>query len=332
MAVVPVDDLCRAVVDALSAAGASPVAARTSAEAIVYAETSGVQSHGLSRVKPLVEQLKSGKINGAATFTAVESGPALRLVDANFGLGYAAAACATDSVVRGLKTSPVVVAAVSRSHHFGMAGRYSELIAEAGYVAFVCSSTFGAVAPVGGHRSLLGNPPLSVAAPRADAPPVVIDLAPAVVARGNIAAAAARGDAIPAGWARDEQGLPTTDAAAAMRGTLQTIGGDKGVVLAMLVDVLVAALTVSCLPGEASSVFTPEGPPPQLGHLLVGFDPAEFGVDATARVSSYVDSLTGDGMRVPGERRRKNRQAAAVHGVAVDDLLWQELLNRLSQI
>ncbi|WSA77369.1 Ldh family oxidoreductase [Streptomyces sp. NBC_01799] len=325
---VAVEELTDVIAGKLARSGAVPRSAAVTAEGLVYAEASGIASHGLVRVRPLAEQLRSGKINGAAVFTPVAKGAALRLIDANHGLGYAAAASATEAVIGALDgATPVAVAAVSRSHHFGVAGRYTEQLAAAGYVGMALSSTFGAIAPVGGARALLGNPPVSVAVPRGDGEPVVIDLAPAVTARGRIAAAAERDESIPLGWARDEHGRETTDAAAAMRGTLEAIGGDKGVVLAMLADVLVAALTVSDLPGEASSVFTPDGPPPRLGHVVIGFDPGAFGVDTESKSKAYVAALSagGAGMRVPGQRRRERRAEAADRGVEVGAETWAYL-------
>lgn len=321
---VGVTELTAAVAGKLMRSGASPDSAAVTAEAVVYAETSGIASHGLVRVRPLAEQLHSGKINGKAVFTPVAKGEALRLIDAEHGLGYAAAARATEAVIEAIASAPLAVAAVSRSHHFGVAGRYTEQLAEAGYVGMALSSTFGAIAPIGGTRALLGNPPVSVAVPQRDGDPAVIDLAPAVTARGRIAAAAERAEPIPPGWARDEHGRETTDAAAAMRGTLQAIGGDKGVVLAMLVDVLVAALTDSDLPGEASSVFTPDGPPPRLGHVILGFDPRAFGTDVGERMQAYVMALSADSadMRVPGERRRARRAQAVARGVDVAADTW----------
>lgn len=329
MPLVAHNELVDVVARVLEAAGSTPAGARVTAEAIGYAQASGIASHGLVRVRPLVEQLHSGKINGAAVPSVQAIGESLRLVDAQFGLGYAAAATATDAVLELLVTAPVAVAAVSRSHHFGVAGYYTERLAEAGFVGLAVSGTFGAIAPVGGRAPLLGNPPLSVAVPRADGDPVVVDLAPAVVARGNIVTAAARGDRIPLGWALDENGEPTDDPQAAMRGTLSAIGGGKGVILAMLADILVLTLTRSNAPGVGSSVFTADGPPPELGHVIIGFDPRRFGVpDAAQRVQAYVSALVHDGrgMRVAGERRRTARQYAFEQGVDADAALWADLL------
>ena len=96
------------------------------------------------------------------------------------------------------------------------------------------------------------------------------------VARGKILTAAQKGEPIPAGWAVDAEGAPTTDAAAALKGALQPIGGAKGAALALMVEVLAVALTGARFGFEASSFFDAEGAPPGVGQLLVAIDAARL--------------------------------------------------------
>lgn len=328
MARVTCDQLEDAILNSLTAAGATPADARLTTSALVYAEGSGLKSHGLLRLGPLLEQLRSGKINRRPQRSARQAGETVWLIDGDYGMGFPAAQEAVNATIRTLKTSPVVIASVSKSHQLGAAGYYAEQIALDGYVGFVTSTTFGAIAPIGGRTPILGNPPLALAVPRTGQHPIVVDMAPAVVARGNIAAAARRGDKIPATWALDEEGVPTDDPHAAMRGTLNAIGGQKGVLLAMLVDLLLITLTNANLPRETSSVFTPDGPPPNLGHLVLGFDPVRFDVtDAADRCARYVASMLSDSdeMHAPGTRRRKLRAEAKANGLVVDDSMWAEV-------
>ena len=102
-----------------------------------------------------------------------------------------------------------------------------------------------------------------------DAPPIVVDLALSQVARGKILTAAQKGEPVPADWAVDQHGKPTTDAKAALKGALQPIGGAKGAALALMVEVLAVALTGANFGFEASSFFDAEGPPPGVGQLIL---------------------------------------------------------------
>ena len=73
----------------------------------------------------------------------------------------------------------------------------------------------------------------------------VMDIANTAVARGKIYLAAERGDVIPAGWAADENGVPTTDAAKAVHGLILPMAAHKGYVISFMMDVLAGVLTGS---------------------------------------------------------------------------------------
>ena len=141
------------------------------------------------------------------------------------------------------------------------------------------------------------------------------------VARGKILTAGQRGEPIPADWAVDEQGNPTTDPAAALKGALQPIGGAKGAALAMMVEVLAVALTGAHFGFEASSFFDAEGPPPGVGQLLVAIDPGAFAGREVFldRIGALAGMLEADaGARMPGSRRL----ALARQGAAATAWRW----------
>ena len=60
------------------------------------------------------------------------------------------------------------------------------------------------------------------------------------VARGKIMVAAKEGRSIPEGWALDAEGRPTTDPKAALSGAMLAMGGSKGALLALIVELLCA--------------------------------------------------------------------------------------------
>jgi (2R)-3-sulfolactate dehydrogenase (NADP+) len=77
-----------------------------------------------------------------------------------------------------------------RSHHFGVAGRHVERLAEAGLLALAFGNTPKAMGAWGGKRPVLGTNPIAFAAPRRGTPPIVVDLALSQGARGKIVSAA----------------------------------------------------------------------------------------------------------------------------------------------
>ena len=133
-----------------------------------------------------------------------------------------------------------------------------------------------AIAPWGGNRGLFGTNPIGFAAPRENDAPLIIDMSLSKVARGKINVAAQADDPIPLGWAFDADGNETTDAKAAMAGTMAPMGDAKGAQLVLMVEILAAALSASCFGFEASSYFEAEGEPPRAGQFMLAINPGPF--------------------------------------------------------
>jgi (2R)-3-sulfolactate dehydrogenase (NADP+) len=323
-------------------------AARATARALVAAEVDGQAGHGLSRVPPYALHARCGKVDGHAVPRVEQvAGAALR-VDAGLGFAYPAIDLAIERLVPLTRANGIAVAALHRSHHFGQAGAHAERLANAGLVAIVFGNTPKAMAFAGGRRAMMGTNPIAFAAPAKPSPsfaapakpspsfaapglpgdaPLVIDLALSVAARGKIVAAKAAGKPIPADWAVDADGQPTTDPAAALNGTLSPIGGPKGAALALMVEVLTAALTGSHYGWEASSFFDDQGGPPDMGHLFLALDPQRLSAGAfDARMGVLFEAIAAEqGVRLPGSRRLEARARAVRDGLSIPAALHAEL-------
>ena len=313
------DELEELVTAALEAAGAGGAPAEATARALVQAEIDGQSGHGLSRVESYVAQVRTGKVDGTATPQVSRPRPGVVSVDVANGFFYPAFEMAIESIADAARMNGIAAAGFTRSHHAGALGLAVEHLANEGLVALMFANTPTAMTAWGGRTPLFGTNPIAFAAPVPDAPPIVVDLALSTVARGKILAASKKSGSIPEGWAKDSEGNPTTDAAAAMAGTLEPIGGAKGAALALMVEVLAAALVGSNLSSEATSFFDGEGDPPGVGQLLVVFDPAAFGGPSVAeKIGHLVDAITSDsGARVPGSARSANRAAAERNGISI---------------
>jgi (2R)-3-sulfolactate dehydrogenase (NADP+) len=314
--------------EALVASRTSPENARATARALVAAEADGQGGHGLSRVPAYALQARAGKVDGHA-IPRVEpvAGAAVR-VDGGFGFAYPAIDLAITAIAPLAREHGIAVAAIHRSHHFGQAGAHAERLAELGLVAIVLGNSPKAMAFWGGRRPALGTNPLAFAAPLpGGTDPLVIDLAMSVAARGKIVAAEKAGQAIPPDWAVDAQGNPTTDPKAALGGALLPIGGAKGGALALMIEIMAAALTGSAYGWEASSFFDDKGGPPNMGHVLIALDPLRLSAGGyDARMTTLVEAIAAEpGARLPGTRRLVNRRRAAAEGVAVPAALHAEI-------
>jgi (2R)-3-sulfolactate dehydrogenase (NADP+) len=153
----------------------------------------------------------------------------------------------------------------------------------------------------------------------------VIDLSLSAVARGKIMVAARDGKPIPEGWALDRDGRPTTDAKAALDGSMLPAGGVKGAMLALVIELLACALSGAAYGFESDSFFTMEGKPTRIGQGVLAIDPGALAGNEVylERVETLVAAmLQDDGVRLPGQRRRELREKAHREGVAIPaDLL-----------
>lgn len=299
--------------------------AQSVARALVGAETEGQKGHGLSRVPTYAAQAKAGKIDGFAKPALEWRRPAAAVVDAKHGFAYPAIDLALDALPEAARNNGVAAAAITRSHHCGVVGHPVERLAGAGLLALMFANTPGAIAPWGGSKAVFGTNPIAFGCPLPGKAPIVVDLSLSKVARGNILAAKQKGERIPEGWALDAQGKPTTDATAALAGTMLPLGDAKGTALALMVELLAAGLTGANFAADASSFLDAKGAAPGTGQLLIAFDPAAFGgsLDHFAALAASIEAQPG--ARLPGVRRLAAREKATRDGVAVSDALLAEI-------
>jgi (2R)-3-sulfolactate dehydrogenase (NADP+) len=307
--------------------GARRQTAHSVARALVSAEADGLKGHGLSRIPTYLAMLKSGKIDGNAVPRVMHSRPGVLAIDAACGFAYPAIDVAIERLPALAKSQGIAAAAISRSNHAGACGRHVEHLAEQGFVALFFANTPEAIAPWGGTRAVFGTNPIAFAAPLEGSAPIVIDLALSKVARGNIVAAKQKGEAIPEGWALDKDGRPTTDADAALAGTMIALGDAKGAALALMVEVLASALVGTHFAFEASSFLDDKGGPPQTGQLIIAIDPAGFGHSSFGeRIQVLAQAIESQGgARLPGARRLALREKAQREGLSVTDEIWRML-------
>ncbi len=322
------------VVRALQSAGAHEAMASATARALVQAESQGLSSHGLARVAQYCVHLRNGRAEGQVLPRVIRDSLAAALIDAGEGLAFPACAMAVQQAIERARRYGVSLVAVTNSHHFGVAGDHLWPVAAAGMVGLAMGNSPAAMAAAGGKQPIFGTNPIAAIFPRPRQDPILIDLSLSEVARGKLMVAARDGKSIPHGWALDEQGQSTTDPARGMAGSMLPIGAAtsaKGAMLALLVELLVTALTGAAFGAQASSFFVDEGNRPRLGQAFLVINPGAYAGSQTyaERVESLVTEMLRDaGVRLPGQRRFELAQTAARDGIEVDDGLlaqWRAL-------
>ncbi len=297
----------------------SDVNAAQVADALTLAEADGQKGHGASRIPSYAAQSLTGKVDGHAEPMVEQVSEAAFRVDACSGFAYPALNAAIEALGQLTPRSGIAAAAITNSHHSGVAGHQVEALANKGLVALSFGNGPVAIAPWGGKKGVFGTNPLAFAAPQTNKPPLVIDMSLSKVARGKVNVAAQKGEVIPKGWAVDQDGNPTTDPKTALDGTMLPMGDAKGAQLVLMVEILAAALSASQFGYEASSFFTGEGEPPHIGQFLIALDPGPFSANGFAgRLDDLLRAITDQpGTRLPGERRMGLREAAERDGVTL---------------
>ncbi len=322
------------VVQALQSAGAHEAMAAATARALVQAESQGLSSHGLARVEQYCTHLRNGRAEGKVLPQVIRDSLAAVLIDAGEGLAFPACAMAVDEAISRARRYGVSLAAVTNSHHFGVAGDHLWPVAAAGMVGLAMGNSPAAMAAAGGKHPIFGTNPIAAIFPRPRQDPILIDLSLSEVARGKLMVAAREGKAIPEGWALDVDGQPTTDPQRGMAGSMLPIGAAtsaKGAMLALIVELLVTALTGAAFGAQATSFFVDEGNRPRLGQAFLVINPGAYAGPQTyaERVEALITEMMRDsGVRIPGQRRFERAQSAARDGIEVDDTLlaqWRAL-------
>jgi (2R)-3-sulfolactate dehydrogenase (NADP+) len=324
-------ELFRLAETALKRAGANDRMAEAAARHLVRAEEQGLPTHGMSRVPFYCGMLRRGRADGAAEPRMQAERAGACLIDNRDGLPYVSAQWAVEEAIQRARRNGIAFAGITNSAHVGVLGIHLAPVAEASMVGFAFTNSPAAIPPWGGKKGLFGTNPVAAAFPRKNQKPIVIDLALTTVVRGKIMMAMRKGERIPEGWALDRNGKPTTDPKEAIEhGSLFPIGGAKGAMLALMFELICAALTGSAIGPEADSFFSEEGNKPRIGQAFLAIDPSALaGMDRYfERVEAVVARMLADPeVRLPGARRFASEKKS-MDGIEVPD----ELLSQIEKL
>ena len=277
---------------------------------IMRAERDGSLSHGLFRLPAYIAALKSKKVNGKAKPSIQSIAPSVLKVLGNNAFAPMVLSVGLPAVIELAKKNGVAILAITNSHHMAALWPETEAIAEAGLVGFACTSYKPAVAPAGATKPLFGTNPISFAWPRPDQTPVVYDMATASMAMGEVQVAAREGHKVPLGTGLNKNGKETTNPSEiADGGVLLPFGGYKGSGIAMMVELLAGALLGEWFSFETKEHDNNDGGPPKGGEFILVMSPDKIAGPNWDKHADefFIKMKSMDGVRLPGERRHKNR-------------------------
>lgn len=320
------------VLSLLEQVGVSKEHAKITAYSLADADRSGVYTHGIFRLPHYIKQIKKGHIHVAPHFSWDVEGPLIHKLDADHALGSVAGHYAMRKAIQLAEEKGTGLVSVRRSNHFGTAAFYAELASARGLLAFVASTSSKAIAPTGSVTPLLGNNPWSVSFPTFAGPPITLDMANSVVARGKMRIAAAQGEKIPFGWALDSEGNPTENPLEALKGIILPVGDHKGYGIALLLEILAGILTGAAF-GENKTDLDDEGKR-DVGHLMFAM-PIESWLpirEYKKRIGELIQAIKEaeriEGVEevwLPGEIEARNKQRQGSEVVRLPVTNWNRV-------
>lgn len=322
---VPIAELTATIRRIFAAAGLADRAAQVVAESLVDADCRGIPSHGTMLVPMYVDRIRRGSVSTAEIAATVVDLGAVATLDGGNALGQLTGDQAMRLAVTKARQFGIGAVTVRHAFHFGGAFRYVLAAAEQGFIGLAAANTRPLMPAPGGAAPVVGNNPLALAAPVAGRAPIVLDMALSEAALGKIRIAAAEDRAIPATWATDGHGVPTTDPAAALAGMLLPSGGPKGYGLAVLVDVLTGVLSGGAFGASVAGLYADTTVPNDCAHFFLALDPASFGAGFADRMRDLAEAITSSAtapgverVYLPGELEALRHEDARAEGVRLE--------------
>ena len=314
-----------------TAAGVAPDMAARWAEAVVWANLRGVDSHGVIRIPRYVDLLRKKSINPRPAMRVERSAGAIAVLDADRAPGAIGMARAMDEAIARAKDVHVGWCAAKNITHAGAVGWFALQAARAGMAGIVMTASGPLMAYHGARVAGVSTNPIAIAVPGKKRRPLVLDMSTSTVANGKVMAARDRGEPVPVGWGLDAEGRDTTDPKKIA--TLTPLGGPKGSGLSLMIECL-ASLTVGS-PLISLALAGGLAEDPFLNGVAIAVDLAAIGdLDTfTTEVDRLGDAITGlpraagvDRILLPGERGDAILAEREANGIPVAAGTWKRLV------
>ncbi|MGE5397056.1 MAG: Ldh family oxidoreductase [Chitinophagales bacterium] len=287
----PFDYMHGFMVDVFQGVGVPLEDARICADVLVAADRLGIDSHGIGRLKPIYyDRIRAGIQEPVTRLEIVRETPTTVVIDGHNGMGHVIGHKAMSMAIEKARQLGLGMAVVRNSTHYGIAGYYCLMGAEAGMIGITGTNARPSIAPTFGVENMLGTNPMSFGIPSDEPFPFLLDCATSVTQRGKIEVYERLGKELPEGWVIDRKGGTRTDTGQVLKdlvtgqAALTPLGGIgeenagyKGYGYATVVEILSAALQGGTFL-KALSGFDPDGNPRpySLGHFFMAINVEAF--------------------------------------------------------
>jgi LDH2 family malate/lactate/ureidoglycolate dehydrogenase len=274
----------------------------------------GYKFAGLPRILAIAGDEKTRKAR--VPVKIVQETPVSALIDGGNNVGYIVAYRAAEVATGKARAAGMASVGAFNSYYSGRNAYFVEKIVREGLVALHASSAHPRVLPPGAARPMLGTNPICFGFPSDDGP-VIFDMGTAALMWGEVMLHAHLGEPLPDGVGFDENGRPSRDAAAVLKGGVAPFGGHKGYGLSFAIQAL------GILAGAARA----KGEVRDYGFLFWVVDPEVMlpGGEFKRQMSDYVREIKSaprqpgvDEIRIPSERARRERERRRREGIVLE--------------
>lgn len=321
--------------------------AKICADVLIASDLSGIESHGIGRLKMYYDRIKAGIQFVETQIEVVRDKAAIAVWDGHHGMGHVISHRAMQTAIDKAKTYGVGTVVVRNSTHYGIAGYYARQAVKQNCIGISFTNARPSIAPLFGVDPMLGTNPIAFGAPSDMEYPFLFDAATSISQRGKIEVLARAGKATPPGWAIDKEGRSYTDtkqllvdliakkaSMVGLGGTAEETGGHKGFGLAVMVEILSSALQTGAYLDQLHGWQDGKRVPYKLGHFFLALD-----VEAFTDLESF-KKITGNIMRqvktsqlfpgkekiyVAGEKEYLNEQKICQQGIPINDNLKKNI-------
>ncbi len=323
----------------LVAAGVRPEHADLVAESLVAASLRGVDSHGIHLLSLYLDQIYARDLDPLAVGEVVLESGACMVYDGHNGLGQVVADICCGHAIRLAGEHGLGMVTSRESNHFGAAAFWAMRMAHAGQIGLVFCNASPIVAPWQGKEGRFGTNPICMAIPAGKRTQWMLDMATTTVAANRIFKAHTnRQPSVPAGWAMDKDGVPTTDTQAAYDGLLMPLGGYKGSGLAMMVEILCGVISGGAMSTELGGLRV-RGRALRNSQTFLAIDVFRMQPDFRERTDWLIDQVKSaapasgfDEVLVANEPELRTEQERLANGIPIPDGTWNALLTGAARV
>ncbi len=269
-------------------------------------------------------------------------------------MGHVISKLAMQSAIDKAKEFGIGCVTVRNSTHYGICGYYAKMACEQNMVGITMTNARPSIAPLFGVSPMLGTNPICFGAPSDKEYDFIYDAATSISQRGKVEVYGRAEKPTPEGWAIDEEGKTYTDtkqllvdlvdgkaSMIGLGGMEEESGGHKGYSLAVMVEILSAALQAGSFMHQLHGWEDGKRVPYKLGHIFLAMDIDKFtDLEDFKRITGEIMSQLQNSKKRPdkdriwvaGEKEYYTEMEIREKGIAVNPSLQKNLVTMVNEL